>query len=116
MCSFFTDQPSQYFTTSDTIFVGLCTGLLSASAVSSSQSTLDLIANALTTVRVAFRIGVKVNGAAQRLSRNSDVNVGQSWSRLVVGAQKDASIAAVAQFNKQQVRKQFLVSIYQVQC
>lgn len=111
ICSFFSDQPSPYFTPSDTVFVGLCTGLLSASAVASSQSTLSLIVNALTTVRVAFRIGVKVNGVAQRLSRNGDTNVGQSWSRLVVGAQKEASVAAVGQFNEQQVKKQLFSGI-----
>lgn len=104
VCSYFSDQPSPYFPPSDTVFVGLCTGLLAASAVASSQSTLNLIANGLTTVRVAFRIGVKVNGVAQRLSRNGDTKVGKSWSRLVVGAQKDAAVAAVGRFNEQQVK------------
>ena len=103
--SFFDDQTSQYFVPSDTVFVGLCTGLLSAAAVSSSQSPVELIANALKTVKVAFRIGVKVNGVAHRLSRNCDGESNKSWSRLVVGAQKEASIAAVAKFNEIKVSK-----------
>ena len=102
--SFFQDHPSQYIIPSNTVLVGLCTGLLAAAAVSASQNVLDLIANALNIVRVAFRIGVKVNGAAERLSATRDAEVSQSWSRLVVGAQKDASISEVAQFNKTQVR------------
>ena len=65
-----------------------------------SQSAVDLIDNALNAVRVAFRIGIKVNDAAQRLS--TDVN--QSWSRLVVGVQREASDAEVRQFNERKVR------------
>ena len=83
--------------------MGLCTGLLAATATSASQNILDLIANALKIVRVAFRIGVKVNNAAQRLSTIHDVQVNQSWSRLVVGVQKEASIAEVTQFNERKV-------------
>lgn len=90
---------------SNTVLVGLCTGLLAAAAVSASQSVLDLVANALKVVRVAFRIGVKVTGVAQRLSTVHDVQVNQSWSRLVVGVQKEASIAAVTQFNERKVRR-----------
>lgn len=104
MHSFFDDHPSQYIVPSNTILVGLCTGLLAAAAVSASQSLLDLIANAPKFIRVAFRIGVKVNSAAQRLSSIRDAEVNQSWSRLVVGAQKETSIAEVTQFNDRKVR------------
>lgn len=90
---------------SDTALVGLCTGLLAAAAVSASQSILDLVANAPHFVRIAFRLGVKVNGAAQRLSTSYDVDVNQSWSRLVMGVQTESSAAAVAQFNEDRVRK-----------
>lgn len=103
--SFFDDHPSQYIVPSNTVLVGLCTGLLAAAAVSASQSILDLIANALKIVRVAFRIGVKVNDAARRLSPIHDVEVNQSWSRLVVGVQKEASMAEVTQFNERKVRR-----------
>ena len=89
----------------ETVLVGLCTGLLAATAVSASHSILDLIANALKVVRVAFRIGVKVNDAAQRLSTTQDIQVNRSWSRLVVGVQKEASISEVTQFNQRKVRR-----------
>ncbi|MCJ1434804.1 hypothetical protein MMC27_004174 [Xylographa pallens] len=97
--SFFDDHPSQFIVPSDTVLVGLCTGLLAATAVSASQNILDLIANALKFVRVAFRIGAKVNDVAQRLSTINDAQVNPSWSRLVVGVQKEASVAEVTQFN-----------------
>lgn len=90
---------------SNTVLVGLCTGLLSAAAVSASQSILDLVAYALKVVRVAFRIGVKVNDAAQRFSTNHDGQVNRSWSRLVLGVQKEASIAEVRQFNETKARR-----------
>ncbi|CAG8201823.1 unnamed protein product [Penicillium nalgiovense] len=95
MCWIF--KTSQYFTPSDSAFAGFCTGLLSASSVATSQDTLQLISNALTTVRVAFRIGVKVNGAAQRLSKDGDAAAAQSWTTLIMKAQKEEAIAALAQ-------------------
>ncbi|KAL9619045.1 MAG: hypothetical protein Q9160_006300 [Pyrenula sp. 1 TL-2023] len=99
--SYFDDHPSQHIVPSDTALVGLCTGLLAAAAVSASQSILDLVANAPQFVRLAFRVGVKVNGAVQRLSPSHDTDVNQSWSRLVVGVQTEASTAAVARFNEE---------------
>ena len=105
--SFFEDHPSQYVAPSDTILVGLCTGLLASAAVSASQSLLDLTANAPDIVRLAFRIGVKVNGAAQRLSTSHDGQAEQSWSRLVQGAQNEASVAEVTQFNQRKVSRGF---------
>ena len=102
MRSYFEDHPSQFIVPSRTVLVGLCTGLLAAAAVSASQSLIDLVANALAIVKLAFRTGVKVNDAAQRLSQ--DVEVNQSWARLVVGAQKEASIAEIKRFNEVKVR------------
>lgn len=83
--------------------MGLCTGLLAAAALSVSQSAVDLVENALNTVRVAFRIGITVNDAAQRLS--TDVN--QSWSRLVFGVQNEVCHAEIRQFNERKVRLAF---------
>ena len=104
MRSFFDDHPSEYFVSSNTVLVGLCTGLLAATAVSASQNVLNLIFNALKIVRIAFRLGVKVNETAQRLSTVHDAQVNQSWSRLVAGVQKKASMDEVAQFNERKVR------------
>ncbi|KAH8585456.1 hypothetical protein B0O99DRAFT_696467 [Bisporella sp. PMI_857] len=98
--SFFEEHQSEYIVPSDTVLVGLCTGLLASAAVSASQSLLDLISIALKVVRVAFRIGVKVDAAARRLSTDHDVEIAQSWSRVVLGGRKDATISEVTQFNE----------------
>lgn len=99
------DNPSQLILPSNTVLVGLCTGLLAATAVSASHSVLDLVANALQIVRVAFRIGVKVNDAARCLSTGHDVSVSQSWSRLVAGVQKEAAEEEIKQFNEGMVNR-----------
>lgn len=90
---------------SGTVLVGLCTGLLAATAVSISQNVLDLVTNALKIVRVAFRLGIKVNDAAQRSFSFQHGEINHSWARLVVGVQKEDSIAEVTQFNERRVRK-----------
>lgn len=87
----------------DTVLVGLCTGLLAAVAVSASQSTLDLIDNALEVVRIAFRIGVKVNDTARRLSTIDHAQANRSWSTVVVGIQREASVTEISDFNKRKV-------------
>jgi predicted RND superfamily exporter protein len=73
--------------------------------VSASQSVLDLITIALQTVRVAFRIGAKVNAAARSLSTTPNVQANQSWARLVTDVQKKTALDEVTQFNKKKVRK-----------
>lgn len=98
--SFLEGHESEYFVPSDTVLVGMCTGLLASAAVSSSQSLLELISIALKVVRVAFRIGVKVDAASRRLSIDNVVETSQSWSRLVLGGQPDTIISEVAHFNE----------------
>lgn len=92
--------------------MGLCTGLLASAAVSASQNLLDLIPIALKVVRVAFRIGVKVDATASRLSTHNDVEISQSWSRLVVGIQKEAAIAELSQRNETKVRSSGVVFVF----
>jgi naphtho-gamma-pyrone polyketide synthase len=88
---------------SDTVIVGLCSGLLASAAVSASRSLLDLTSIALKVVRVAFRIGVKVDATARRLSIDHHVDAGQSWSRLALEVQRETAIAEVIRFNKAKV-------------
>lgn len=95
---FLESSESEYFVPSDTVLVGMCTGLLASAAVSASNSLLELVSIALKVVRVAFRIGVKVDGASRRLSVDN-VEASQSWSRLVLGGQTDTIAPKVAQFN-----------------
>ena len=101
--SFFDEHPSEYIMPSNTVIVGLCTGLLASAAVSASRSLLDLISIALKVVRVAFRIGVKVDATARRLSTDHDVDAGQSWSKLALQVQRETAIDEVTRFNKTNV-------------
>ena len=71
--------------------------------MSASQSILDLIDNALKVVRIAFRVGVKVNDTARRLAASNDVPADRSWSKLVVGIQKDDAAAEISDFNQRKV-------------
>lgn len=103
--SYFDEHPSEYIMPSDTVIVGLCTGLLASAAVSASQSLLDLVSIALKVVRVAFRIGAKVDAAARRLSTDHDVNACRSWSTLALGVQRETTLAEVVQFNRVKVRR-----------
>lgn len=102
-CSYFDDHPSRYIVPSDTVFAGLCTGLLAATAISASQSLVDIVPFALKTVQVAFRIGAKVFKATQRLSTSGDGNAPRSWSTLVIGVQKEAAAHELERFNHSKV-------------
>ena len=109
--SHFDDHRAQHLIPANNLLVGFCTRLLAKAIVSASQSPLELIDNALHIVRVAFRIGIKVNDAAQRLS----IEINQSWSRLVLGAQKEASIAKIGRFNEMNVRLPSMIACYSPQ-
>ena len=79
--------------------LGLCTGALSAAAVSCSRSLSELVSSAIDAIVVAFRTGICVTDVAQRVepSNNSD----QSWSIIVGGL---ASANAVDKFCDETVR------------
>lgn len=87
----------------DTVLVGLCTGLLAAGAVLASQTILDLIGNALQVVEIAYRIGVKVNDIALRLSTTNEVHALRNLSKLVLRVHKEASAMEIAEFNRRKV-------------
>ncbi|KAK2014996.1 beta-ketoacyl synthase domain-containing protein [Colletotrichum eremochloae] len=63
--------------------LGICTGALSAAAVSCSISPLDLISTGIIAVKTAFRIGLQVSDAAGRFTTSDDQH--QNWSLIVCG-------------------------------
>lgn len=65
---------------------GLCTGLLSASAVASSKTLADLKKNGTTAMRLAMAIGAFVDTANDKQSRSSLV---AGWTSADVGGQLD---------------------------
>ena len=86
--------------------LGLCTGLLAASAVASVDSLIALLPVAVETVRIAFRTGAHVADVADRLDVSSDAN--ESWSTIFAVDDVEAAEKALDLFHQQYVR--FFVS------
>ncbi|CAK3875036.1 Conidial yellow pigment biosynthesis polyketide synthase [Lecanosticta acicola] len=87
---FIAQSDLEYPSASNARILGLCTGSLTASAVSCSRSTLDLVSLAVETVKIAFKTGQRVTDAAQRLEPASEAKLDQSWSMIVGGSQEAA--------------------------
>lgn len=83
----------EFYSSTQCRVLGLCTGALSAAAVSCSHSTVDLVPLGVAAVIAAFRTGLLVTDAAKRIAPWSDDS--QSWSIIVPGT---ASIEAVQKF------------------
>jgi hypothetical protein len=98
--SHFTGAGRQYPTT-DTRLIGLCTGWLTAAAISCSQSITDLIPLAVHTVLVAFRTGLLVAEVRDRIEapRGSP----ETWSVLAPGLKPYDAVPIVHRFNKDKV-------------
>lgn len=83
--------------------LGLCTGLLAASAVASVDSLIALLPVAVETVRVAFRTGAHVADVAQRVEILSDTH--ESWSIVFAVADIDSAEEALNNFHHEHVCK-----------
>ena len=81
--------------------LGLCTGLLAASAVASVDSLIALLPVAVETVRVAFRTGAHVADVAERLEILSDTH--ESWSTVFATADVPSAEEALASFHQEHV-------------
>jgi hypothetical protein len=75
--------------------VGLCTGLLAASAVASARSLSELIPVAVEAVRISFRTGTCVGAAATALGSGQE-----SWSTILAGTSEQAATAALKEFHQ----------------
>ena len=82
--------------------LGLCTGLLAASAIASVDSLVALLPVAIETVRVAFRTGAHVADVAERLEILSDTS--ESWSTVFAVADIDSAEEALNNFHHEHVR------------
>ncbi|KAI0199062.1 hypothetical protein F4808DRAFT_471964 [Astrocystis sublimbata] len=71
-------------------YVGLCTGALSAAAVSCSRSTLDLVPKAVDAIIVAFRTGIHVTEVAERIAPTN--SAGETWSIIVTGSTASGAV------------------------
>lgn len=99
----FEEQPRTYIPSCssrpDARLVGLCTGLIAASAIASADSLTALLPLAVEAVRIAFRTGTHVGQVAQQL----ECETGQkSWS-TIVAADAKAVEAALFVFHEENV-------------
>ncbi|ERF69996.1 hypothetical protein EPUS_03548 [Endocarpon pusillum Z07020] len=97
----FEEQPRTYipssFSRPDAKIVGLCTGLIAASAVASADSLTALVPLAVEAVRVAFRTGAHVGRVAQQVECEPGR---KSWS-TIVAADVKAVEAALSEFHEE---------------
>jgi 3-oxoacyl-(acyl-carrier-protein) synthase len=77
--------------------LGLCTGLLAATAVTCAKSLSDLLPLAVEAVRISFRAGVVVGSVRDALQSSSDSD--KSWSTIVANTSEAAAQAALEQFH-----------------
>lgn len=89
----------------NTQLAGVSIGLLSAFAISASESLSDLSRLGVEAVRVAFRLGVHVYRASQLLEpHRNDEGPPQSWAYVVTGLTEEEVQQELNQYNKQMVR------------
>ncbi|EON65175.1 hypothetical protein W97_04412 [Coniosporium apollinis CBS 100218] len=95
---YFEEHPFELPNPSNTRILGLCTGLLAASAVASARSLADLLPLAVEAVRIAFRAGTCVGTAKEALEQ---ANSRESWSTIVTGISEQSANAALADFHSE---------------
>lgn len=77
--------------------VGLCTGLLSAAAISSTPTVSTLIPLAVQTVLIAFRTGLYVNSLSERL--HPSLSRSEPWTMIFPGAGEEEAKNAISKFH-----------------
>ncbi|KAG8527863.1 Type I Iterative PKS [Bacidia gigantensis] len=88
-----------------TTLSGLSIGLFAAAAVSVSSSLPELALTGAESVRVAFRLGVHVEGVSQSLEpRPADGN-SDSWAYVVTGVSAEEAQSELDQFNAESVSR-----------
>ena len=92
---------SKYPDHSNTRIIGSCTGLLAAVAASSSRSLSDLPTLGAILVRIAFRVGVAVANARERMQQGPACQ--GSWSVAVAESSQDRMQELMAQFHADEV-------------
>ncbi|KAI1621793.1 polyketide synthase [Exophiala viscosa] len=89
--------PSYIPHNADARLVGLCTGLIAATAIASADSLTALVPLAVEAVRIAFRAGAHVGRVAEQIEGDSK---SLSWSTIVAADEKSAQ-AALDAFHKE---------------
>ncbi|KAF2481808.1 hypothetical protein BDY17DRAFT_325322 [Neohortaea acidophila] len=96
---YFSENPSELPAASNVRVLGLCTGLLAASAVVSAKTVEELVPLSVELVRVAFRSGAVADSARNILSLVGEEKA--PWSTIVTGATEQTANEALAAFHKE---------------
>lgn len=100
MSRYYCENPSELPSPSDTRVVGLCTGLLAASAVACAKSLSDLLPLAVEAVRLSFRTGTVVGNIKDGLEPASRSQ--ESWSTIIANTSEGAAQEALDEFHSAQ--------------
>ncbi|KAK4497034.1 hypothetical protein PRZ48_011483 [Zasmidium cellare] len=96
---YFSEHPAELPAATNTRVLGLCTGLLAASAVVSAKTVEELVPLGVEFVRVAFRSGAVVDSIRSVLSQPGQESA--PWSTIVTGTNEPAAKKALAAFHKE---------------
>ncbi|KAH7138133.1 polyketide synthase-like protein [Dendryphion nanum] len=94
---YYGENPQELPNPANTRLLGLCTGLLAASAVASARTLGELLPLAIEAVRIAFRTGTAVAAAKDALEQEN--NAKESWSTIVTATSENAAKSAIADFH-----------------
>lgn len=97
----FMEATSHSYPSPDTVYVGLCTGLLSAAAIAISKSLTHLVTTAVNVVRICFRVGLVARRRALQLEAENGTS--DSWSILVMNLSASEARSLVETSQKEQV-------------
>ncbi|CAK1365906.1 Conidial yellow pigment biosynthesis polyketide synthase [Cercospora beticola] len=96
---YFSEHPDELPATSDTRVLGLCTGLLAASAVISAKTIDELVSLGVDFVRIAFRSGAAVDSVRSVLAQPGQEKT--PWSTIVTGTTQDEANKALSAFHEE---------------
>ena len=81
--SYFETRPGTQSARDNACILGMGTGLLSAVAVASAPSMVEILPFAVKAVRVAFRTGATVSRVSSQLQATRDPALPDNWSMLI---------------------------------
>ena len=80
--------------------------MIAAAAVSVSSSLADIALNGVESIRVAFRLGVHVDGVSQSLESREAGDAFESWAYVVTGVAEETVQKEIKQYNEESVSLQ----------
>lgn len=101
-CSQHEGLGQEYFSPQETCVSGICTGALSAAAVSCCRTASELVPIAVQTVLVAFRLGMCTLRAAKAIDPSEG-----NWSMVVSCDSTDKVGELLCKFSESNVRMMF---------